>query len=503
LEITREALAKISTRDTTRSDIPARETFHRLRDVRRSAPRDQKVEVTDLVQALSDYDRRKKAQEALVNMGEAAIQPLIQALLIGGSNDISLHAAETLSRIGPSVVDPLIAASKSEDSKARQRAIFAIRDLSKDLDFAKAVDSLIGALGDQDEWTRLYAIQALGTIGDKKAVEPLVQLLAKETVNRNVAGAAAVLAKIADTNGVEVLAHVLQTSDEKGRVRSVADLLARKGDARGVDSLVEILQHSGDESARAEAALTLGDIRDSRGVEPLIRALRDSNSRVRCIAARGLEEIGDSRAIEPLREALKDPDSQVREYAAKALASLGEDQHYLVALEAKLFESTQSPDRSSAAMDLARLGDKGVAVLLRALNSDNPGVYFAAARAINFELMKEDKRLDKGLYESLKPASNYLASIVGRAKVFSGSARPYDEKTSSAIASLNFVGNESAIPTLETLLARIQSMIGTQGEIREYVRTEHAAGFISTKDSVNHVKSAIAAIKSRASLLGH
>ena len=437
--------------------------------------KDEKLEVADLVQALYDYDPdnpTKKKQDALVKLGEPAIEPLIQAIVTHEAAHNG-GAVETLGRIGAPVVDPLIGASRSEDSKARQRAISAILDLArkKKLDLSRAVDCLIEALGDQDEWTQAYATVALGEIGDKKAVEPLVQLLAKKRV-----GPVAVRA---------------------------AQVLADMGDANGVDGLVHILQ-SGDQEHRVQAAYCLGRIRDPRGLEPLIRALADTNWGVRSGAAKGLKDMGDPKAIAPLREALRDEHSWVREAAAEAMALLGQDQESLSVFETKLFnESTQSSDRSSAAMVLARSGDKGLSILLRALNSDNPGVYFAAARAINFELMKQDKCLDKGLYESLKPASSYLASIVGKAEASSGSARPYDEQTSSAIASLKFVGNESAVPALETLLNRIQRATGTGGERREYVRTDSAAGFISSNDSVNHVKSAIAAIKSRASLLRH
>ena len=40
----------------------------------------------------------------------------------------------------------------------------------------RAVDHLIAALKNKDEYVRYSAIQALADIGDKKAIEPLVSL---------------------------------------------------------------------------------------------------------------------------------------------------------------------------------------------------------------------------------------------------------------------------------------------------------------------------------------
>ncbi|WP_414625083.1 HEAT repeat domain-containing protein, partial [Calothrix sp. CCY 0018] len=83
-----------------------------------------------------------------------------------------------------------------------------------------AVEPLINALQDEDSFVRSSAAEALGKIGDKAAFEPLINALQDEDlyVRRNAAEA---LVKIGDKAAVEPLINALQ--DEDSRVRWSAD----------------------------------------------------------------------------------------------------------------------------------------------------------------------------------------------------------------------------------------------------------------------------------------
>jgi len=203
------------------------------------------------------------------------------------------------------IVKPFLEAFKSQD------------------DFALiALEPLIKALGDKNEYTRYHAAIALGEIGDKRAVEPLIKALRdKDEVWDVRESAVYALGKIGD-GAVEPLIKFL--GDEDWRVRSRAAIaLDDIGDKLAVEPLIKALE---DEDWRAHkyAAEALVKIGDKRAVEPLIKTLGDKNSYVRIRAAQAIGKIGDKRAVEPLIKALSDDEPWVRGNAAEALGEIGD-----------------------------------------------------------------------------------------------------------------------------------------------------------------------------------
>jgi HEAT repeat protein len=242
-----------------------------------------------------DYVRRpsRDAARALGEIGDArAVEPLIKAL--GDEDeDVCMNAAEALGEIGDTrAVGPLIknlsartfGRSSINDTKTSQlSATWALADIG-----VAAVEPLIKALGDEDDDVRWLAADALGEIGDERAVEPLIKALRDD----NVHCAAEALGNIGDVRAVEPLIKALE--DEEWRVRYYA--------------------------ARA-----LIIIMDARAVEPLIGALEDETWAVRGNAAYALGEIGDARAVEPLIKVLGDESDEVRDAAKEALKKLGHE----------------------------------------------------------------------------------------------------------------------------------------------------------------------------------
>jgi hypothetical protein len=125
--------------------------------------------------------------------------------------------------------------------------------------------------------------------------------------------------------------------------RHADDALGEIGDPRAVEPLIAALKDSGSAvglHAASNAASALGKIGDPRAVEPLIAALKDSNDRVPCYAADALGKmskvsvpcdaadalgkIGDPRSVGPLTAALTDANNDVRSSAADALRKIGD-----------------------------------------------------------------------------------------------------------------------------------------------------------------------------------
>ena len=149
------------------------------------------------------------------------------------------------------------------------------------------VKGLIKALGYPAYFkVRAAAADALGHLGDPRAVEPLVATLGDDDM------------------------HVREAA---------AGALGHLGDPRAVDSLAAILCDTDVLDAAFSALVTIG----APCVPALVATLKDDKFSVRTDAAKALGQIGDARAVEPLIATLRDSKEPVREAAAEALDRLG------------------------------------------------------------------------------------------------------------------------------------------------------------------------------------
>lgn len=205
------------------------------------------------------------------------------------------------------------------------------------------------------------AARALGKTGDARAVNPLLEMAARE-VNRDdyVQGTSTystpAMIAIGDIGAAALkpLIAALTARDLFTRMRA-AEGLGWLRDARAVPSLLKALQdpHPG---MRRQAIHTLGQIGDAQAVEPLIQAL--SNKNVDWVAAYALGRLGDRRAVEPLLKALAVHDPELRGAAIRALGEL-KDEWAVPALVAALADRTEFV-RKAAMRALAEIGDRRV-----------------------------------------------------------------------------------------------------------------------------------------------
>ena len=183
----------------------------------------------------------------------------------------------------------------------------------------RAVDPLINALADDEYQVRQAAAEALGQLGDKRAVDPLIKALVDGHSDVRKAAAEA-LGQLGDV-AVDPLTKILLDDNSDIR-RSAAEALGQLGDKRAVDPLINAL--ADDEYwVRQAAAEALGQLGDKRAVDPLIKALVDGHSDVRKAAVKALVQLGDV-AVDPLIEAMEDDNPSVHQAAAEALEQLGQ-----------------------------------------------------------------------------------------------------------------------------------------------------------------------------------
>jgi len=204
-----------------------------------------------LVQELTSNNRylREEVADALIGMEyQMAIDPLIQALKDKNGDIFRKRAAEILCKIGEPAVIPLIQALTDENRYLRYGAADSLGQIGDE----KAVKPLIKALKDKDSYIRLETAVALDRIGwkskggqenvyyliakakwkevskiGKLAVVPLIQALKDGELDLRY-GAAEALGEIGDEKALEPLNQTLEDENEDVR-KKVAEVLVNMG----------------------------------------------------------------------------------------------------------------------------------------------------------------------------------------------------------------------------------------------------------------------------------
>ena len=273
----------------------------------------------------------------------------------------------------------------------------------KELEAGRNVKGLIKALGYKKDWiVRHTAAEALGRIGDARAVKPLSVALKDTYIGHDAAEA---LGRIGDARAVKPLSAALNDTDSLVR-RAAAEALGRIGDARAVEPLSAALKDT-DNGVRYHAAEALGQIGDPRAVEPLSAALKDTDSGVRYRAVEALDRLGwqpdrsevgaaywaakhawdncvriGAPAVEPLSAVLGDEEWSVRQAAAGALGRIA-DACAVEPLVAALRDA-DGRVRQAAAEALGQIGDaRAVESLIATLNDQFYSVRQTTAGALD------------------------------------------------------------------------------------------------------------------------
>ena len=115
-------------------------------------------------------------------------------------------------------MEPLIQALQEENDDVRLRAADALGEIGD----SRAIEPLVQALRDEDRDVQFEVAEALGMMGER-AVEPLMQALRDEDHNVRW-GAASALGKIGDSRAVEPLIQALKDEDEDFQEAALASI---------------------------------------------------------------------------------------------------------------------------------------------------------------------------------------------------------------------------------------------------------------------------------------
>ncbi|MEO8606764.1 MAG: HEAT repeat domain-containing protein [Chloroflexota bacterium] len=300
-----------------------------------------------LVSLLNDSDAsiRESAVWQLGNLKVAdAFSPIVK-LFHDPVMQVRRYAARALGELGDWRATPFLADQLVKDEATRSRA--AAAEALGVLGDPRAVEPLITALHDPDDYVRSDVARALGKLGDKRALAPL---LAAMDIRHNTWWVAKALANLGGNEIIPLLLEALVSKNPDKCKIAILALGHHLRSTEAVEPLIKLLEHP-DKNIRMDAAVALQRIADERAVLPLLKFLKQQAepdlSIIRALsrfkdkavvealirllkmgdwthaaAAQVLGSIGDRRAVEPLIALLRDPKKGRRFEAARALGRL-------------------------------------------------------------------------------------------------------------------------------------------------------------------------------------
>ena len=224
-----------------------------------------------------------------------------------------------------------------------------------------SAERFIVELQQEESWRRLTAAECLGEMKDRRAVEPLVQAILKESFPRLSLYEIDALKEIGDSHAEDLLLAALNS--KRTRQQAIG-ALGRLQSKRAVEPIVAILKHP-DRFTTAVAAGALGEIKDPRALLPLCALLTNSDEVIRRYAAQALGYLGEQSALRSLITALKDKDDGVRWNAAVSLGEL-KNREGAEALVGALNDGEEGV-RVAALDALASIGDSGAVTPITAV----------------------------------------------------------------------------------------------------------------------------------------
>jgi HEAT repeat protein len=274
--------------------------------------RDARAEVVlGLLDALADPEnagKRNSSTEALIRIGEPAIQPIVERLRREQDIDVRLSLVNLIgdlrSREGFAMLLEML-----EGEQDINVASSIVSSVGKYRD-ASALPHLMRALRTRDDlWLKFHVVEALGEIGDRAALPAILPLYGEKSLRKPVLES---VGKIADVGTVNFLLRII-TDEEKLNLTALRALvrIAEASKPRIVEE--------------AERQLIQSRFRESfprEKIAPLVDHLGSTPKReVRAFILKFLGWSGDERALPVLLSYLGHPETA--EVAAQSLIDFG------------------------------------------------------------------------------------------------------------------------------------------------------------------------------------
>ncbi|GCE20919.1 HEAT repeat domain-containing protein [Dictyobacter kobayashii] len=253
-------------------------------------------EIESLINALNNrhWRTRNEAADALIQIGLPAVEPLMDAIR---NSRFGYHYLSEAARALGSIGDK------------------------------RAVNLLIDVLASDHVHAAQEAAKTLGYIGDPKAVEPLISVFRHDWDDEETITAWQMASKaLADIGQPALPALRVALKDENCIVRQyVVYALGQFKNVQVIPDLIGMIQDN-DRLVRATMAEALGHVGEQQAIEPLVTLLTDKDAYVRQRTCYAIGKLGGLKAFDPLINALSDPDPATRTAAIINLVKIDKKQ---------------------------------------------------------------------------------------------------------------------------------------------------------------------------------
>jgi len=288
--------------------------------------------VESLVQYVCDDPKRGREAAAaiLCEIGEAAVQPLL-VCLEHTDPDVRATAAflfTALRDTGGVAEQPLLRLLDDPDELVRQSAAYALGAH----DSRRAVPRLIALAtrpwqmpsreADPEAWGEAYpydacaAIDALGQLGDPRAVQPLIFLIESQGADGPMYDEAVrALGLLGDFRGAQVVRQAFENARFDG---VFSDALVAMFGRGALEELLELAESSDAATRRAVCEDLIG-LASPVAAETVAALLVDPDEEVRAAAREALGQTVDAQTFEEIITGLEDPSPKVRAWTTNLL----------------------------------------------------------------------------------------------------------------------------------------------------------------------------------------
>ena len=198
-------------------------------------------------------------------------------LLQDPSSDVRRTAALSLGKIGHSAgTQGLVKALSDPDPLVREYSAWALGQIGEEVNTDAAI-ALVSALGDEQQSVKNTAAKALGLVGLR---EPMIPLLVEGLKVGEVQSRRAVVQALMQMEGKDAdsaLLTALKDPDSQVRQGAIA-ALGELGDRRVLPTLRKILLDDRDVGVRTEAAYRIGKLGDQADLPTLQKAAKEDTT---------------------------------------------------------------------------------------------------------------------------------------------------------------------------------------------------------------------------------
>lgn len=307
----------------------------------------------------------------------SAIQVLYLECLNNEDESIREEAVKhLLDLLDSDLIDPLIELARQNDTQGQLEAIWLLGKSEE----TRVTETLLEIFASPDPQVREVVAGALAEIGDVRALQPLIEALDDES-NTVKDSAAIALGELRDSRAIKPLIKQLE---DLGGQQVAAWALAMIGDKRAIQPLTNVLLQAEDASFRGMAARSLGKLALPEADQAVIQGLEDEDETVLIEVIRVLGERKITSSIEAVETLFKETEMErVQLACAVAMARIGRGEDYASYLEQTLNHDSDWGARLSAVIGLRQMPyEQAEKALREALNDVHWLVQKTAARSL-------------------------------------------------------------------------------------------------------------------------